>query len=173
MTKLESSVIIVLFGLPGSGKSLAGEILSRNFSFHSYHADSDYTAPMKSAMQENRPIPAEMRDEYYDIITQRTKQLQQLYPWIAVDHWFPIEKHRRFFLERIPQAKFVLLRTPPNIRIDRLINGGRQQPIEKTDPEYYVKVSKIFEPPLIPHLIVNNDGGRDDLTNKLRRLING
>ncbi|EKD85291.1 MAG: hypothetical protein ACD_38C00048G0003 [uncultured bacterium] len=72
----ESSLVIVLFGLPGSGKSLAGEILSRNFNFRSYQADSDYTAPMKLAMQENRPIPEEMRnDGGIDDLTGRLRRL--------------------------------------------------------------------------------------------------
>lgn len=166
----EAPLILVFFGLPGSGKSTAGKIAEES-GFYLYNADQDYTTSMQAAMRNNLPIQEEDRDVYYKIVAQRVKTLQKDNPRLVVDHWFPRDRHRIYIQEQIPQAQFVLITTPSEVRVDRLMSGNRKSPIPNTDPEYYVKVARIFEEPTILHKILFNDTTLGNFSDKIKQLF--
>lgn len=168
----EVPLILVFFGLPGSGKSTAGKIAEK-LGFYPYNADQDYTPPMQEAMRSNLPIREEDRDEYYKIVAQRIRTLRINYHRLVIDHWFPRDRHRVYIQEQIPETQFVLITTPPETRIDRLMNGDRESPIPNTDPEYYVKVARIFEEPTIPYTTIYNDTNLHEFSERMRKFISG
>src|SRR5579863_8849742 len=152
--------MIVLFGLPGAGKSYVGNILQQNNNFFHFDADFDLPEDMKIAIQEKAIINDSMRDIFFQNIIKRTYFLKSKYKKIVISQTFIKEKYRNQFLQAFPQAKFVLIKSDDSIRENRLVNRN-EYPL---DIEYARKMVNIFDKARIKHVVIyNNKDGKEDI----------
>ena len=68
-------MLLVLFGVPGSGKSFVGNILQEDFGFFHYEADDDLTPPIIDAIINNQSVSAEMRAVFFKRVCEHLRQL--------------------------------------------------------------------------------------------------
>ncbi len=159
--------IIVVFGLPGAGKSFVGNALQEYFNYHHYDADVDMPADLLQAVNTQDLVTDSMRDRFFQAIIDKTKQLQKKQQKIVISQTFIKEKYRGLFLREFPETKFILVQTASKIRESRL----RQRKNFPLDLEYAKKMCLIFDQPRIPYCIVNNDSdGEESIQKQLNFL---
>jgi gluconate kinase len=160
--------IIVLFGLPGAGKSFIGDLLQDEF--HFYHYDGDQSLPkiMKQAIFKKLPITNTMRTIFFKRLTQKTKKLLLTHQKIIVSQTFIKDKYRKYFLAQIPEAQFILIKAKKSIREKRLLKR-LEYPL---DIKYAQKMITIFEKPkIVSKQITNNIDGKKSLRLKLQKIL--
>jgi gluconate kinase len=161
-------MIFVLFGLPGAGKTFVGRVLGEKFGFYVYEADQDLPVEMRRRLERALPVTDVMRDEFFGNIVKRVKSLRKKHSRIVVTQTFIKEKYRRFFLQEIPNARFILVDADNAVREARL-RGRKEFPL---DGEYGRQMVEMFEEPKIAHdLIVNNIEGKGEVPRQIRRLL--
>ncbi len=165
--KQEKGAIVMLFGIPGSGKNFVGEIWERKLGFHMYDADVDYTPAMRETLREfafgrrDVGLSDEQEDEYHTIMMDRMADLSSQHRRVLVVQWLHSEKHRQLIQERFPEAYFVQVETNTDIRLKR-VRGRKEVPIEGTDPEFYVNEASRFEKIGVQHFTVTNNKDLDE-----------
>jgi len=160
--------MIVIFGLPGAGKSYVGGILQKYFAY--YHFDGDRVLPenMKQKIAANAAISDSMREIFIKKVIEETQKLQGKYKKIVVTQTFIKEKYREQFLRTFSNAQFILVQTNTLTRESRL-SKRKKFPL---DLKYTRKMCLNFDPPLIPHWVINNDqDGDSSLTKQLALLL--
>jgi gluconate kinase len=162
-------ILYVTFGLPGAGKSYAARVFER-FGYYIHDADVDLPDDMRQAIATQQSVNDEMRDRFFQNITEHVKRLMARHQKIVVAQTFIKEKYRQRFLEHFPQARFVLVEAQDHIRENRLARRTHQP----LDPEYTRKMIKLFEPPHIPHIAISNDVDGDQyLEAQIQLLVDG
>src|SRR3989339_337852 len=114
--------LIVLFGLPGTGKSYVGKIFKKYFNYCFYDGDEGLTPEMKEAIKTKTVFTDQMRDIYFKILISKIQSLSKKHNKLAVAQTFIKEKYRINLLEKIPEAKFILVETKKEIREKRLLD---------------------------------------------------
>ncbi len=150
-------MLIILFGQPGTGKNFTGRVLEESFGFHFYDADDDLPPEMRAAIANKQIATDAMRAAHVDNIAARVSQLAPHYADIVIGGGFFKEWMRLRFLERYPDAHFVLIETDLPIRADRLSHRDHHL----ADLGYAKKIFSLFEPPRIPHHTLNNNADGD------------
>src|SRR3989339_836550 len=135
--------LIVLFGLPGTGKSYVGKIFKKYFNYCFYDGDEDLTPEMKAAIKTKTVFTDQMRNIYFKILISKIQRLSKKHKKLVVAQTFIKEKYRINLLEKIPEAKFVLVETDKFIREKRL-NERTDYPLNL---EYARKMELNFEKP--------------------------
>lgn len=159
--------IVVLFGLPGSGKTFVGNLLKKYFSYYHFDGDIDLPDDMKRAIQTQAVITDSMRDVFFQKIIKSTKRLKVKYGNIVVTQTFIKEKYRKLFLREFPQARFIFVKTDAVLREARL-SKRKASPI---DLKYAEKMCRNFDIPQIDHSVIINDSNGDKNIKKQLRLI--
>lgn len=158
--------MIVLFGLPGAGKTFVGRILKQSFGFYLYDGDLSLPKEMKLAITEKVPVTDEMRDLFFKKLIKQIKNLK--YPKIVITQTFIKEKHRQLFLKEVQRAKFILVQTSTDIREDRLSKRS-DYPL---DLEYARRMSLNFDTPKINYKIIdNNISGEESIRKQLQQYF--
>lgn len=161
--------VIVLFGLPGVGKSFVGNLLQTEFGFYHYDGDQSLPEIMKQAISQKLPITDDMRDIFFANLTKKTKELLSTNPKLVVSQTFIKEKYREYFLSQIPNAQFIFIKANKSVRERRLL-ARLEYPL---DIKYSQKMTTIFEKPKIAHKqITNNTDGEKELSLKLLKILN-
>jgi gluconate kinase len=145
--------LLVLFGLPGIGKTYVGKLLEKDFGFFLYEADKDLPQDMQKALAANAFISDDMRNRFFKSVITTTKALVNTHKKIVVTQTFIKEIYREQFLKTFPNAQFVLIETPTILREKRLTER-KNYPLDKT---YARNMVRIFENPHIPHQLLTND----------------
>src|SRR5260221_3240776 len=78
------TVLVILFGLPGAGKSFVGEILRAEFGFEFHEADNDIPDDYRQLVLAGRGGGEPMRDAFYPPLIERIPQLRHSRPRPAV-----------------------------------------------------------------------------------------
>jgi gluconokinase len=160
--------IIILFGLPGSGKTYVGKIFQKYFDYYFYEGDNDLTKKMKQAIKVQKVFTDPMRDVFFDILIGKIQNLSAKYKRLAVAQTFIKEKYRIDLLTRIPETKFILIETKKTIREKRLIDRV-DYPL---DLEYARKMESNFDKPVIDHLVVmNNEDGEESIKKQIKLIM--
>lgn len=160
--------LIVLFGLPGTGKTFVGKIFEKYFGFYFYDGDNDLTGEMKEAIKTKTVFTDQMRDVYFNTLISKIQNLKSKYKKLAISQTFIKEKYRVSLLKEIPDTKFVLIETKKFIREKRL-NKRADYPL---DLEYARKMELNFDEPIIDHQkIFNNNEGDENIKRQIRKLI--
>jgi gluconate kinase len=160
--------LFVFFGLPGTGKTFCSKIAEKYFGFHLYDGDNDLTPEMQKAIQTQQAISDDMRDVFFENLTESAKDLLKRYEKIIIHQTFIKEKYRKQFLSAIPETHFVLIETLPEIR-ERRLQERKEYPIDET---YARKMSKIFEKPHIKHVVIqNNFEGEEYIKEQLEKIL--
>ena len=160
--------LIILFGLPGTGKTYVGKIFEKYFDYHFYDGDNDLTEEMKEAIKVQRVFTDKMRDAYFKILISKIQDLKSKHKNLVVAQTFIKEKYRLNLIEKISDAKFVLVEAKKEIREKRL-----QERVDyPLDLEYARKMEINFDEPIINHLkIINNEEGDKNIKKQIKLKI--
>lgn len=157
--------LIILFGLPGTGKTYIGKVFKKYFDYCFYEGDSDLTEEMKEAIKVQRVFTDKMRDSYFKILISKIQNLKSKHRNLVVAQTFIKERYRVNLLEKIPEARFILIETKKQIREKRLT----QRVDYPLDLEYSRKMKINFDKPIICHLTINNDSdGEESLIKQIK-----
>ncbi len=160
--------LLICFGYPGTGKSYVGKILNKEFGYFYYDGDQILPTPMREALEQNRFVSDVMVDEFLDKLINKIQQLAKIHTNLVISQTFIYEKHRLQLLSLLPQAKFLLITTPDNIREERLAKR-REFPITKN---YARIMCEHFDKPNIPHfLLQNTEEGTNAIKKQLQILL--
>jgi gluconate kinase len=160
-------VLLILFGLPGAGKSYAGELLRAEFGFYFHEADDDIPADYRRLVQAGQVVGEDMRDAYHRRLLDRLAELHAAHPRLAVALPLLRDRHRVWLHERFPAAVMILVQCDPARWQARL--GARTHTISL---EYARKVAGMFEPPTIEHLTLDDSGdGPEGMRRELMNIV--
>jgi len=161
--------LIILFGLPGTGKTYVGKMFEKYFDYYFYEGDNDLSQEMKQAIKVQRVFTDQMRNVFFEKLIKNIQKLLTKHKKLAIAQTFIKEKYRIDLLKKIPEAKFILIETKNNIREKRLT----QRVNYPLDLEYTRKMCENFEKPKINHLtIINNEDGIEKIKKQLTRILN-
>jgi len=159
---------VILFGLPGTGKTFVGKVFEKYFKYYFYDGDNDLTPEMKAAIKSKTVFTDKMRDIFFEILTNKIKALAEKYAKLVVAQTFIKEKYRIDLLKKIPEAKFILIETKKNIREKRLMERI-DYPL---DLEYARKMEGNFDSPTIDYLKMTNDTHGDKvIKEQIEKLV--
>ena len=167
MAEGRGPAFVVLFGLPGAGKSYVGRLLAAEFGFHLHEADDDIPADYKRDVDAGQVVSDERRDAYHRLLLDRVAGLRAAHPRLAVAVPLLRDKHRRWFRERFPEAVLVLVQCAPELWAARLA-----QRTHTVGLDYARKVSALYEPPTMAHHTLDDSAaGAAELRAQLARLL--
>lgn len=159
--------LLITFGLPGAGKTYVARVF-HEFGFFVHDGDDDLTDEMKTAIATQNPINDTMRDAFFSRIVQSIYELRPTHPRLVVAQTFIKEKYRLLVRKHFPDAQFILVTAKPKLRETRLEQRSHQM----LDRDYARKMTLIFEPPLIDHLMISNDGnGEDEIKRQIEAIL--
>ena len=160
--------IVVLFGLPGAGKTFVGKILSKKFGYFLYDADADLPLEMEKVIREEGKVTEEMRDLFIKRVMARVRELKKKHSKIAVAQTFIKERHRQQFLDTFSDARFILITADVEIREARLLHR-KKLPISA---KYARVMLRNFDKPEIQfETLENNVDGEEAIKAQVRLLL--
>lgn len=161
-------MLFVVFGLPGTGKTYVGKLLSEKLGYYYYEGDTVMQDDIKYAVVNKQQISDEQRDIFFARLIEAIKKLQETQQNIVVSQTFIKEKYRQQFLKHFPQTQFLLVETDTAAREGRL-EKRKTFPIDK---EYARTMCNIFEAPLLPHRTINNtQDGKEAIKKQIDMLL--
>lgn len=162
-------MLLILFGLPGAGKNFTGMALAGLLDAHFHDADEDLSAEMRDSINRRIPLTDEIRDRYYEIVVQRIRELKAEHPRLIVAQALIRNRHRQLIRRAHPEAQFVLVDAPPDLRLERLRRRDPEQ-VDRITPEYAAVIEAAFEPPTHPYHTLINDADADAVCARLDAL---
>lgn len=144
--------VILFFGIAGAGKSFAGRALAEGLGYHHYELDQDLTPAMRVAIAENRPFTEEMRDEFFEVVVQRIRDVLREHPRTVFTQGVYKERHRKFLRERVPGLESIWVTAPSPSILSRLLRRG-----DSVSAEYAALIERNFEPPQDGLILPNDD----------------
>ncbi|MEK7570778.1 MAG: AAA family ATPase [Patescibacteria group bacterium] len=160
--------ILVLFGLPGAGKTFVGELLQKNFGYYLHDGDLDLPPNMLEAIQKRAIVTDSMRDVFFVKLIKSVQKLQKHTEKLVISQTFIKEKYREAFLAAFPESTFFLIETQELIREQRL-QKRKKFPL---DLVYAKKMVRSFEPSTLSYIaITNNSDGEEALKKQLLRVL--
>lgn len=153
LDKENRDVLIVLFGLPGAGKTYVGEVFRDRFDCFFYDGDENLSEEMKEFIAAKKEFTDKMRDDFFEELVVSVGQLIKKHRRLVVAQTFIKEKYRSNLAERFPEAKFVLIETDTKLRENRL--AKRTDLV--LDRDYARGMVLAFEPPRIEHFVMSNN----------------
>ena len=162
------SQLIIVFGLPGAGKSYVANVVEQSFGYTPYNGDDDIPVEMKKALYEKKIITDGMRIAFIANMVISIKKLVQKKSKIVVHQAFIKEFMRRQLLDAIPAAQFILVQTDKAIREKRYMKRA----YFNLGLDYLRHMSELFEPVRISHdTIYNSKEGNREITGQLKRIL--
>ena len=139
-------MLLVLFGLPGAGKTFAGALLRDEFGFHFHESDDDIPEDYRRLVAAGQVVSDERRDGYHRHLLDRIAALAESHPRLAVAVPLLRQKHREWIQARFPQAHFVLVQVDPALWQSRLARRTHT-----VGADYARKILPLYEPPALEH----------------------
>lgn len=159
--------LIILFGLPGTGKTFVGKVFEKYFDYYFFEGDRDLTEEMREAIKTERVFTDKMRDVFFAKLTKSILDLKSKHKKLVVAQTFIKEKYRINLIKKIPEVKFILIKTEKSIREKRLAQRT-ELPLNR---DYARKMVSNFDQPMIDHLtIVNDTDGKENIKQKIKKL---
>ena len=167
MAEFQLYMIIILFGLPGAGKTYVGKLMHKFFNYTFYDGDHDVTDAIKTAIETKTPFTDDMRDEFFLKLFHSMDRLLEHHENLVIAQTFIKERYRLQALERFPKAQFILVKTRSSIREERL-EGRVEMHLERN---YARQMVRNFDIPHIKHAEVNNNReGDEELVEQLKKI---
>lgn len=160
-------MLLILFGLPGAGKSFAGRLLRDRFGFYFHEADDDIPDDYKRAVAAGQVVDDVRRDAYHRGLLDRLAELHAAHPRLAVAVPLLRDRHRRWIQERFAESVFILVQCEPARWRARLANRTHTVGLD-----YAEKIISLYESPTIPHTTLDDTAdGPADLERQLALLL--
>lgn len=161
--------LVILFGLPGAGKSYAGRVLRDDFGYYLHEADDDIPADYKRDVAAGQVVSDERRDAYHRLLVERVAGLRAEHARLAVAVPLLRDKHRHWLRERFPDAVFVLVTCAAGPWEARLA-----QRTHTVGLDYARKIVSLYEPPTLPHATLDASAeGPAPVRAQLQRILTG
>jgi len=160
-------MLMFLFGPAGAGKNFVGELLGEGFGYHFYDADDDLTPEVITAVKKREPISSSLRRDYFNKVIERVKELGEIHRNIVCAQALIRDENRLQILGQLPDAVFIHIKVEPEIIDERL-----RQRNDWVDVAYGREIQAAFEPPSHDYFILENNGGKDNVTQQLKQIIN-
>ncbi len=165
-------MVIVLFGLPGAGKSYLGKLLEKAYGFTFLEGDNALTDDMKECVKNKESFTQEMRDKFTQILIDRislVKKVTNNAPVVLSQALFK-RKNREEIQEAFPGCFFVHVTSSADILFSRLLKRG-----DDVTPGYAEKIMPYLELPdddALNTFTVNNDEeGGEACVKEINRYI--
>jgi gluconate kinase len=159
-------MLIILFGLSGSGKNFVAEIMARHFHFHFFDADTLLPQPMLDCIQQKKMFTQAMRDDFTKLVINKITELKAVHKNLVIAQAFYKEKNRSEVHKAFPHARFIYVRADLEKIISRL-----QKSIHNIDAEYAAQISIHFEDPKLSHSNIVNNTNEADVISQLQNLL--
>jgi gluconate kinase len=160
-------MLLVLFGLPGSGKSYIGKLLETEYGFYHYEGDKDIMPSIRAIIRQNRPVPEPLREAHFEKVCTRIASFKTIHPNLVVTRALTKEKDRKQILGCFPEAKFIWVQADLPLINSRLV----KRKDHLVNEFYAASAIRLFEPPAIPCLILENNAGMQKLRNQLDDIL--
>jgi gluconokinase len=159
-------MLLILFGLSGSGKNFVGDIFQKQFGFYHWDADLMLTADMLTCIKEKKHFTQQMRDNFTTLIIDKISELCPAYPDLVISQALYKEKNRRELLEAFPLAQLIHILADADQIIERLTERRGI-----TDAAYAATIQNNFEKPDLPYEIIINNTGEEDVIRQAQQMI--
>jgi gluconate kinase len=159
-------MLIVMFGLPGAGKTFVARQFAFQHGVHFHDGDDDLPGDMRAAIDAAAKVTPDMRDRFVDAMAAKVDSLLRTHRKVVLAQTFLKQQHRERFLSRFPDARFVLVAAPSELREHRLAHR-HHQPLE---PAYARAMTSLFDPPPRGVEVITNDGDVKRLEQQLNDL---
>ncbi len=166
--KPEIPSLVFLFGLSGVGKSYVGRVLADRFGYVAYDLDSDLTPPMREAIAAHLPFTENMRDDFFDVVARRIKELAAVHPRLVLMQGAYKERHRVRVCQAHPAIRFVWIDAPKELLLQRLTARA-----DAVSADYASKIMSNFEPPReeASLRLMNDTSSHDELARRFEALF--
>lgn len=166
---MSRTLLLVFFGLPGAGKTYAARVIAHEFGLTFHDGDDDLPQSMVEAIAASRPITDDQRDEFFAALIAHVGRLRAGGKSLIVAQTFIKEKYRRQLRDAFPEALFVLVEAPDDVRERRLAHRADGTHLE---PGYARRMATLFEAPGIPYdTLTNESDGSAHLIAQARSLF--
>lgn len=159
-------MLVVMFGLPGAGKTFVARQFSALHGWHFHDGDDDLPADMRATIDAAAKVTPDMRNRFVDAMCDSVEALLKEHARVVLAQTFLKQQHRERFLSRFPHARFVLVAAPSELREHRLAHR-HHQPLE---PAYARAMTSLFDPPPRGVTVITNEGDAKRLEAQLRAL---
>ena len=160
-------MFVILFGLPGSGKSFVGDLLQADFDFWFHEGDDDIPADYRQQVLVGRVVGEPMRDDYHRHLIDRIAELQRAHRRLAVAAPLLRDRHSQWLRARFPQALFILVHCRPDAWETRL-----QRRTHTISLDYARKVASLNEPVTVPYVVLDDSAdGPDGIREQIRTIL--
>ena len=159
-------MLMIMFGLSGSGKNFTGELLSKEFGFYFFDADTVLPQDMQNYVAEKKSFTTEMRDRFTEIIIENISCLQKEHENLIVAQALYKEKNREQISKAYPGAKFIHVTADAKIITARL-----KQRNNWIDESYAKKISQNFEEPMLSHNVLINEGSQETIIKQFKEIF--
>ncbi|MDR3478016.1 MAG: shikimate kinase [Gammaproteobacteria bacterium] len=159
-------MLIVIFGLSGSGKNFVSHILANHFGFYFYDADQLLPQTVLNAIQNKQLFTQSMRDDLTLLIIKKITDLKKKHPNLVIAQGLYKNKNRTELLSALPDAKLIWVEATPENISARLISRR-----DDVDEPYANKLSTNFEKPTHPYVSVKNNADESSIILQLLELF--
>ena len=162
-------MLVVLFGLAGSGKNFVGRILHEKFAFTFFDADEMLPDEMKACIREKKTFTQTMRNTFCAKIITKIADLQRanLAGKLVVTQGFYKEENREQIRAAYPEAVFIEIAALSEKITERL--STRE---DWVDEGYAKKIQLNYEKPKLKHSVLhNNTDGNAEVIMRLTSLL--
>lgn len=159
-------MLIILFGLSGSGKNFVGEALAKHFDFYFWDADDSLPNTMLDSIKDRKSFTQDMRNNMTQIVIRKLALLEMEYTDLVVAQGLYKEKNREEIMMAFPHAQFVWIQSSnENIAVRLKLRGGY------IDGQYAELMKVNFEEPKLPCFVISNDKSETEVIAQLVQLI--
>ncbi len=165
---LMNADMIVLFGLPGAGKSFVADVLGDSFGYTLHNGDEDLPISMKQALLQKAPITDRMREEFTERMISSLSRLSKEHTNLACHQTLLKEFMRERLQKEFPTATFILVTSETAIREKRYM----KRKYFNLGLPYLRQMSQAFEAARIPHQeLINQNDGRQEILAQLTGIV--
>jgi gluconate kinase len=162
-------MLLILFGLPGAGKSFVGQLLRSEFGFAFHEADDDIPDDYRQQVLAGRVVGEPMRDDYHRHLIERIAELQLAHLRLAVAAPLLRDRHRQWIHERFPGAVFVLVQCDQRSWQARL--AARTHTVSL---DYARKVAGLYELATVPYVTLDDSAdGPEVVRRQIEQILAG
>jgi gluconate kinase len=155
-------MLVILFGLAGSGKNYIGEIFKKHLNAFFWDADEVLTEEMLDCIKEGRSFTEEMRETYCNLVIEHIDEICLEHEHVVVSQAFYKEKNRQQVLSEHPECFFLQVNVGLPLLQQRLYERNNA-----VDKNYAAKISSNFEIPEHEFGSIDNNGDEDDIIHQL------
>ncbi len=160
--------LLIVFGLPGSGKTYVSGVIAKSLGYHLYEGDDDMPKDMDETIKKRLVVTEDMRNRFFKNMLQSVRQLVKIHEKMIVSQTFIKERHRKKILDQFPKAHFILVKTRDDIREKRLENR-KEYPLERKQARV---MCENFDKPEIPYDAINNDeDGEENIREQMKMFL--